>query len=221
MTPKTIFVNFSINKRRYRANFDYESELQKYLRVFSYQIQSLTDYFYDFLNTYRFYSVGFSYKGISKNFPSYSFSEDGANEQSLIDLARSFNITATDTNSVLFEWESKFIEKVTEFGIEQYIKTYFKYAIVDMVNSFEEAEEISNLIRASIFEWHSAEVSEVTSNVYTTDKNDLTISIELSLPKEFFSIISGVAAKIKNMFSVFKSVLAIGITIKFIEIIWR
>jgi hypothetical protein len=121
LTPKTIFATFGITKQRYRDNFDFESEIQKYMRVFSYQVMSVTDYFYDFINTYRFFPIGVSYKGIAKNFPDYSFSEDGADQQALFRLARSFNIKNLDVNEILFEWESRFIEKITEVGIDKYI----------------------------------------------------------------------------------------------------
>lgn len=221
LTPKTIFVNFGINKQRYRDNFDFEGEIQKYLRVFSYQVMSLTDYFYDFVNTYRFFPVGLSYKGVTKNFPDYSIIEDGADQQSLRDLAESFNISKTDVNDILFEWESKFIEKITEIGIDKYIKTFFKYFCLNVLDTQEASIAVANLISTNIFEWHAAEISEYSSNVYTVEKNDLTVTLEIILPKKYFNVLSSAVVRIKEMFSKLNSLLAVGIKIKFIEFIWR
>lgn len=221
ITPKTIFVNFGINKQRFRDNFEFEGEIQKYLRVFSHQVMSLNDYFYDFLNTYRFFPVGLSYKGVTKNFPDYFKVEDGADQQSLRKLAQSFNITSTEVNDILFEWESKFIEKITEVGIDKYIKTYFKYFLTNLLDDQEEILLISNLISTKVFEWHLSEVSEYSSNVYTLEKNDLTVSFEIALPKKYFYILSSAVVKIKEMFYKLSTLLAVGIKIKFIEFIWR
>lgn len=219
--PKTIFVTFGINKEKYRNNFELESEIQKYLRVFSYQVLSIKDYLYEVLNTYRFFPVNLSYKGQTKNFPEYSQVEDGANQQNLAYLANSFNIEAADSSSILFEWESKLTEKITEFGINKYLQIYFKYLILDRVASQDEADFISSEITTNVFEWHDYEVSEDSSNVYTTEKYDLSISLEIVLPKKYFSVLSSAIGKIKEIFFKFKSFLAVGIKIKFIEFIWR
>lgn len=219
--PKTIFVTFGINKEKYRNNFELESEIQKYLRVFSYQILSAKDYLYEVLNTYRFFPVNLSYKGQTKNFPAYSQVEDGANQQNLSYLANSFNIVAPDSTSIIFEWESKLTEKITELGINNYLQLYFKYLILDRVSSQNEAESIAGTITTNVFEWHDYEVSEDSSNVYTTEKYDLTISLEIVLPKQHFNVLSSAVNKLKEMFTKLQKFLAVGIKIKFIEFIWR
>lgn len=221
LKPKTIFATFGINKQRYRDNFELEGEIQKYLRIFSYQVLSLTDYFYDFINTYRFFPIGVSYKGITKNFPDYSLVEDGADQQALFRLAKSFNIGSVEVNEVLFEWESKFIEKITEVGIDKYIKTYFKYHMLNILEIKNDAELISQLIKTEVFEWHNNEISEYSSNVYTNEKNDLTVYLEIVLPKRYSYLISSAVSKIKEIFYKLNRLLAVGIKIKFIEFIWR
>lgn len=218
---KTIFVNFGINKEKYRSNFDFEGEIQKYLRVFSHQILSVLDYLYDFLNTYRFFPTGYSYKGVTKNFPSYFLVEDGADQQNLRSLARSFNINKELINDILFEWESKFIEKTTEIGIDLYIRHYFKYFTISLIDDTDVADEVYNNISTNVFEWNNNEISEISSNIYFNEINSLSVYLEISLPKKYSHILMSAVQKIKEIFLDLNKLLAVGIKIKFIEFIWR
>ena len=80
MNPKQIVVKFNINQQRFRDNYFFETEIQKYFRVFSLQITSIKDYFYEFINTYRFYAIGSTINLGTKNFPSVFPADDGAVE---------------------------------------------------------------------------------------------------------------------------------------------
>lgn len=221
MNPKTIFVTFGITKTRFRDNFEFESEIQKYMRVFSYQMLSIRDYLYEFLNTYRFFEVGLSFKGYTKNFPEYSITEDSAEEISLVRLATAFNIQKKEVSDVLFSWESKFIERVTKEGLNNYLKLFIKYDLNKRSNSESLSSQIAEEVAVYVYEWGYFDISDDTQNVYASDNDPLTIYVEILLPKKYFQYLSYIPLKIKEIFEELKKVVAVGIKIKFIEFVWR
>lgn len=221
MESKTIFVSFGISKSRFRDNFFVESELQKYLRAFSLQIVSIKDYFYDLFNNYKFFSFNFSFKGITKNFFDYFETEGFAEEQNLRDLARSFNIQASDPLEILFEWESKFLEKSTKVGINNYVKLKTYYEVYKKTKNENLARSASDELFLNIYEWHDFDISEDSDTVYTPENQFLSVYIEIVLPKTYFIFLSNYFAKVKEIFNFISKELPISVKVKYIEIIWR
>lgn len=221
MDSKTIFVSFGISKSRFRDNFFVESELQKYLRAFSLQMISIRDYFYDLFNNYKFFSFDFSFRGITKNFFDYFETEGFAEEQNLRDLARSFNIQASDPIDILFEWESKFLEKSTKRGINSYVKLKTYYEVYKKTKSKQLAQNASDNLSVNIYEWHDFDISEDSDTVYTPENQFLSVYIEIILPKEYFIFLSSYFTNVKQIFEFISKELPISVKVKYIEIIWR
>lgn len=221
LSPKTIFINFGITHSQFREKFYLDSEIQKYFRVFSLQVLSAKDYFYEFLNTYKFFKLPYSIKDVNINFGDYYRTESKAEEQRLRDLARSFGINKSDPIDILFEWEIKFLEKSTKIGIENYIKLKVFYEVYKKTKDMDLANEIKNMLKINIFEAEDFQVSEDSSTVFLPEKNALSVYVEIVLPKKYFEFLSNFFAKVKEIFNFIARELTISVKVKYIEIIWR
>lgn len=222
INPKSILVSFGINQEKFGDRFLRESEIQKYLRVFSLQILSVQDYLFEVINSYRFFSTGLSYRGIHNNFPEYFRAEDGAEEQKMFDLADSFAVVANSYQDILFLWESLFIEKTTSSGLEKFLKLKIKYEVLKRFVNPILADEVTNVISLKVYDWYDEDISEFSSNVYTNDNNNfLSIYLEIILDKKYFSYLKGYFTNVAQLFNDILNRLALSIKIKFIEIIWR
>lgn len=218
---KEVKSNHSVTKGQFPKFFHSESNIKKLYSLFSWQVNSVRAYLWELVDSYRFYKSSISFSKKNRNFNNDYEYTSGAVDSSLIRLAESMNISEKTFSRIFFEWQSKFISKTTESGIETFIKLFFKYELIDKFMDEDRAEEISNEIEVHVGSWYDINISD-NDNVYSYDDlNVLTLHIEVSIPQSYGKYFVNIQPRLRRLMSLIYNVIVPTARIKFVEISWR
>lgn len=218
VTPLVYTSNFSNIKRRFSDFFIPKTLLYRIFLIFSWQIKSFIDY----LNFIK-YGFGLYEKPyINKNLRNFvDLNINYIDEQSIQDVQTNLGLSENTLTLARLEWESKFIPKTTEAGLKEYFKLYVRENLLEKGIDDNTITDILNSAYLNVYNWFDSSISSISDDVYFYEENNnLTVYIEITLPKKYMSYFGVFSEYAKNIKVKLEKRLAPTIKIGYLEMIW-